>query len=312
MSVNPLSDVPAEVIGGVANLPDLMIAFARSEGIQRSDADHIVNLVPAGLRSAPCFLDRLTAIWCYIYGRPFTGLADNQITWGTHMYQEVERLFEIISCPQQRLTPAILSRYLNALSDPSRHEDTLVEFAPILRLDANGKYAIQYEVPGAGESTIDWLIRGPDGIDLLMEVKNRVGDLVEGLSQLHLHSTAGGGGSPEPTHDSDLLFKSVANKFPSRTPRDAVQAVWIKTYVKQEEAELRSAFEKLDATRVHVAILGDWEDDVYILANDDRVKQSVIRIFRLVESRRFVFKRGVPVNQPNAAPNPEPPAHDQP
>jgi hypothetical protein len=141
--------------------------------------------------------------------------------------------------------------------EPLKHEDALVEFAPILRLDASSRYAVEYEVPGAEESTIDWLIRIPNGIDLLVEVKNRVGDLVEGLSRLQLCSTAEVGGPPEPAHNTGLLFKSVENKFPSRTPSDAVQAVWIKTYVKQEEAEWHSVFEKLDASRVHVAILLD-------------------------------------------------------
>jgi hypothetical protein len=290
-----ISDIPPELVGGIASLPDLMVALARLRGLDRSDADRVVDLVPTSLKSAPCFLDRLTAIWRYVYGLPFNGLPDNRTVLGTHMYHEVDRLFEIISCAQRRLTSKNLSAYLNAITNPVKHEDTLVEFAPILRLDPDSLYVIEYEVPGAGESTIDWLIRIPERIDLLLEVKNRAGDLVEGLSRSELSLKEGGDGSPEPLHDHSLLFKSVENKFPNRKASEAVQAVWIKTSLRQEEAELHSAFEKLDASRVHIAILGDWGDDVYILSNDDGAKDSVIRTLRLSESRRFVFNRGVPV-----------------
>lgn len=176
-----ISQIPAELVGGVANLPDLMVAFARLKGIQRPDADRIVSLVPTELNSALCFLDRLTAIWRYIYGRPFTGLPDGKIVLGTHMYHEVDRLFDIISCAQTLLTSQSLSAYLKAISDRAKHEDALVEFAPILRLDLDSCPVVEYETPGAGDNTIDWLIRIPERIDLLLEVKNRAGDLFEGL-----------------------------------------------------------------------------------------------------------------------------------
>jgi hypothetical protein len=290
-----ISQIPVELVGRVASLPDLMVALARLKGIQRPDADRIVSLLPTELKSAPCFLDRLTAIWRYVYGRPFTGLPDGKIVMGTHMYHEVDRLVDIIYCAQERLTSKSLSTYLRSISDRAKHEDALVEFAPVLRLDSDRYPAVEYEAPGADDCTIDWLIRIPQGIDLLLEVKNRVGDLVQGLCRSELSLQKGGDGSAEPVHDINLLFKSIEKKFPVRKASKAVQAVWIKTGLKQEEAVLNSAFRNLDQDRVHIVILGDWEDDVYILANDDGAKEVVMRALRLTESRRFVFRRGAPV-----------------
>jgi hypothetical protein len=290
-----ISEIPAELVGGVANLPDLLVTFARLKGIQRPDADRILSLVPAELKSAPCFLDRLTATWRYVYGHPFTGLPDGNIVLGTHMYHEVGRLLDIISCAERLLTSKSLSTYLTAMSDRAKHEDALVEFAPVLRLDPENHPIVEYEVPGAGNKTIDWLIQIPGLIGLLLEVKNRVGDLFKGLCRSQLSLQEGGDGSPEPVHDINLLFKSIEQKFPTRKASEAVQAAWIKTGLKQEESELNLAFEKLDPGRLHVAILGDWDDDVYMLANDDQAKQVVMRALRVTESRRFVFSRGASV-----------------
>jgi len=211
------------------------------------------------------------------------------------MYHEVDRLLDIIFCAQRRLTSKSLSAYLTAIGNRAQHEDALVESAPILRLDSGCDPVVEYEAPGSGDCTIDWLIRIPERIDLLLEVKNRVGDLIEGLSRSQLNLQEGGDGSPEPVHDINLLFKSIENKFPTRKPSEVVQAVWIKTGLKQEEAELNSAFRKLDPDRVHVVILCDWGDDAYVLANDEGAKQAVMRALRVTESRRFVFRRGEPV-----------------
>jgi hypothetical protein len=90
-----------------------------------------------------------------------------------------------------------------------------------------------------------------------------------------------------------LLFRSVESKFSSRSASEIIQAAWIVTYVKQEESELRAAFAALDASRVHLAIIGDWEDDVYVLANDRAAKERALEVLGLRESRRAVFQRGV-------------------
>jgi hypothetical protein len=51
------------------------------------------------------------------------------------------------------------------------------------------------------------------------------------------------------------------------------------------------AFGRLDTTRVHVALLGDWENDVYTLGQDASARQHVVGVLGVRESRRFVFRR---------------------
>ena len=88
-----------------------------------------------------------------------------------------------------------------------------------------------------------------------------------------------------------MLFRSVQHKFRSRRPEETIQGVWIKTGLMQEETEFRSAFGALELSRVHVAVLGDWGEDAYVVATDRATKRSVLKILRLKQSTRLVFNR---------------------
>ena len=88
MAMAESDQIPLIMVGGVANLPDLIVAISILQGASRSSADSVVDLLPEGVKEAPCFLDRLTARWCYVFGDPFVGLPDGQIVFGTHMYHE--------------------------------------------------------------------------------------------------------------------------------------------------------------------------------------------------------------------------------
>ncbi len=89
-----------------------------------------------------------------------------------------------------------------------------------------------------------------------------------------------------------LLFASGEPKFKSRPPGEVVQAVWIRTCPKQEESDLYAASRKLEPGRVHVPVLGDRAEDVYVLTNDAGAKADLTEVLRVHESRRFVFRRG--------------------
>jgi hypothetical protein len=208
------------------------------------------------------------------------------------MYQEVERLYAVLACARQRLSPDRLSGYLATLGNHEKHEDALVEFAPILRLGDDVE--TEYEVAGHGEGnrTVDWVVRAPGHPLLLLDVKNRTKDLLESLVRLQAGERSPDASAPAPIHDPFLLFASVEPKFKSRRPSEVVQAVWVHTCLKQEEVELNQAFRKLDSDRVHAAVLGDWADDVYILVNDAGAKRHLVEVLRVHESRRFVFRRG--------------------
>jgi len=139
-------------------------------------AERISRLIPATIQNLPCFLDRFTGIWRYEYGKPIT-LPTGGTMVGTPMFPEVERLFDVLGCGQWRLSAEKLRAYLARLADATRHEDVLVEFAPILRL--LDSVTVRHEVRGNENSaaTVDWSIEAPGHPVLLLEVKNRIWDL---------------------------------------------------------------------------------------------------------------------------------------
>jgi hypothetical protein len=279
------------MVGGVAELRSLFVSLARYRGISREEVEQIIAIVPDQIKASPCFLDRMTGLWRYDYGEPFVLLPAGGLVFGTNMYQSVDRLYDVLACARRRLTSEQLSNYLARLADSGKHEDLLVEFAPVLRLGRDVEALYEVTGYGQGNRTVDWLIRPADGPPLLIEVKNRTKDLIESLARLQAGERGPDGTAPPPTHTPGLLFTSIEQKFRARAADEIVQGAWISTDLMQEESELAEAFGSLDQTKVHVAILGDWHDDVYVLANTDSVREHALRVLRVRESRRFVFRR---------------------
>jgi hypothetical protein len=205
------------------------------------------------------------------------------------MFPEVERLFDVLGCAAWRLAPEKLDTYLARLTSRTKHEDTLIEFAPILRLPDD--VHVEYEVSGAGHgnTTVDWLIEAPGQPKLLLEVKNRIRDLIESFEAIKRQDPDQP--VPEPRHDHRLLFKSVTQKFKSRESHETIQGVWIKTGLKQEEEDLRTAFDALTPGHLHAAVLGTWDEKAYVLANDASTRRRVLSILRLRQNAGLIFKR---------------------
>ncbi len=287
-----LPKVPPVVIGGIAALPDMFVAIATARKLPRDQAEQATAVLPEQLAQAPCFLDRITGLWRYDFGNPYDRPPDGGTVFGTHMWQPIERLFDVILCAMQLLTPEQVESCAIRLADPNKHEDMLVEFAPVLRLSP--AVTANYEVEGYGEgsTTVDWLVQDGHDPSLCLDVKNRTRDLLESFIKMQRGERAPEGPAPAPTHDTGVLFRNLEEKFQPRDPKRSLQGAWITTELKQEESELRAAFAQLDRRRIHFAVLGDWDDDVYILCDDEAIRRRIAEFLRIRESRRFVFSRG--------------------
>jgi hypothetical protein len=121
---------------------------------------------------------------------------------------------------------------------------------------------------------------------VLLDVKRRLADFIAAVGELSADEAAA------PRHDVGLLFRSVENKYLQSDPDELLQGAWIVTDIKQSESELQAAFNALDARRVHFAILGDTEQDVWLLTRRPEDRPFLIQLFAVSESKRFVFDRG--------------------
>jgi hypothetical protein len=284
---------PPEFIGGFAEMFSLFRAICERQRLPSRYVERIFSLVPEPVRTLPCFLDRLTGLWRYDYGDPII-LPSGSTIIGTHMFHDVERLFEVVCCASWRLPAQKLNFYLARLADRNHHEDVLVEFAPILHLDPAVIVDHEHTGLGDGNRTIDWRIQVADQPALLLEVKNRMRDLIESFEAIKNQSSETL--VPEPHHDHAILFKSVASKFRAREATEVIQAAWIKTGLKQETKELQAAFDELDPARLHAVVLGSWGVDGYILGRDLDTGRRVQKILQIKRTAKLVFKRSARQN----------------
>jgi hypothetical protein len=282
-----IEEIFPEVIGAKASLRDrLLDEFARMQ-ISREEADQILSAIPPLLLETGCFLDRITGFWRYEFGIPFTVNDKQNLIWGTHMWVPVAHLCAALLAAQRRTNGKKRKEYLARLAEPAKHQDALCEMAPIVRVDPS--VPAEFEVSGlsSGNQTIDWVLGPVSGRNVIFDVKRRVADLLKQADQWA--GDAPGGASPPPDHDPTILFRSVENKLPSNDPVSNLQGVWVSTEIKQDAATLRAAFENLDKTKVHFAILADWKSDIHILVRRPEDRQFLLDLFRSTESTRFTF-----------------------
>jgi hypothetical protein len=164
-------------------------------------------MVPTPILELVCFLDRLSGEWRYDCGEPFVLPAGQGLLFGVNTYNEVDRLFDALNCARGRFDADRRNNYLLRLADPYNHQNLLVEFAPILRVEPSVK--VENEVAGfsEGNNTIDWLIRS-EPVPLLLEVKKRIKDVIEAFDRVQRGEKNPDGTAPAPLHDPYLPRQS--------------------------------------------------------------------------------------------------------
>jgi len=284
-----IDEVFPQVIGAKASLRDRLLQEFSLARISREEAERLLSAVPPLLLESGCFLDRMTGLWRYEFGIPYTVNSNQNLVWGTHMWVPVTHLLAAMVAAHQRLDSRKRQEYLGRLAEPSKHQDALCEMAPIIRIDP--AVPVEFEVSGLsdGNQTIDWVLGPVSGRKVVFDVKRRVADFIKQADQFA--DDASGEASPPPDHDPAVLFRSLEKKLPSNDPASSLQGVWIGTDIKQDAVKLLAAFEALDKAKVHFAIFGDWQRDIYVLVRRPEDRQFLLDLFRSTESTRFTFNK---------------------
>lgn len=275
-----------ELMGAKDTLRRRLEADAHAAGMSDGDIAALMAAVPSNLLRAQCFEDRLTGLRRYEFGEPYYLERRDQLLWGTHMWVPVAHLRPALDCLLARVSVGKQRAFLARLDDRQKHLDVLSEMIPLLNVGQG--VTVDFEVSGLGygNRTVDWLVAATDGREILMDVKRRSIDIIRQLDQL-----TGDRAAPEPGHDPAVLFRSVTSKLVDADPASRLQGVWVVTDIQQEGSELTDAFQNLDPAKVHFAILGDWERDVYILVRREEDRAFLLNVFGLQQSARFTFQR---------------------
>lgn len=86
-------------------------------------------------------------------------------------------------------------------------------------------------------------------------------------------------------------FKSVEHKFSPASPAQRLQGVWLVSNLKQERSEFEFAFNSLDTTKVHFAVLGDFEPEAHVLVRRTEDRRFILDTFQATEASNHTFER---------------------
>jgi hypothetical protein len=284
----PEPRVPQEFILERSQISGVFREIAAKLGHTDQRAERLTRILPESLRTTTVWRDRLTNLWRYDYGPPYDALPGDQLVLGTTQWPQVRSLYQSVHAAESRLGSEELVKWLARLSDPAKHVDALVEMRPVVGLAASAN--AQFEVTGRGEGnkTIDWLVEPKAGRPLLLDVKNRIADLLDHLRQMMPAMQAARHPATPNAPDPSVLFRNTVEKFRGESRSVQLQGVWIHSEIKQDKNRVTAYFRGLDPSRLHFAVLADWDDDATILVRDETDGPYLEQVFAVVASSRFL------------------------
>jgi hypothetical protein len=258
-------------------------------GDDPQEAMNTFSRLDGKIQRAEAFLD-LMSRWRYVFGDPLDLHGTSMVLAGTHQWPEVKHLYLALREMQQRTSSAAFEMYLRRLSIRSKHHDVLFESRPLLFL-AKGVSA-EFEVAGlgAGNHTIDWRFTPAlqDGVPILVEVKYRVGDVVQHVEPMVSHLDSGQPVVAAKPGTPAMLFPSTYAKYQATHPKIQLQGAWIHTTIKVPRVELVTYFQALPPDQLHFAVLSSWDKEGFLLCREGVEREDIVRAFGLVESDSFV------------------------
>lgn len=268
-----------QVVGTKSSLVEQLMndEFIKHE---MSVGNDILSFIPSPLIESEAFLDKMTNLWRYEFGVPYQ--LDGSLLWGTDMWVPIQNFIPALKAMNLRLNEEQRALYLERLNVPEKHLDVLVEMIPGYKINAGVSAKFEVVGYGNGNKTIDWLIEPLEGKSVLIDVKRRMADLIHNMDNPDV--------LPKEEHDHSLLFRSIEKKFNSTNSEEQLQGAWIVTNIKQNYDKLVSAFDDLDPTKVHFAVLGDWRDDVLVLSRSESDKGYISNIFGVSSSTRYIMR----------------------
>ncbi len=153
-----------------------------------------------------CFLDRLTGLWCYEFGKLIICKNTRKELRDPFTWPPVEVLLKSLFTAFRLMDEKKFESYIKKLVDPNNHRETLAEMWPLLRIDSQTihvEFDIErYSPPKENRrhSNIDLFIEHPKRT-ILVEVKTRTYDLHKLIDRDNSEAT--------PKHKPKQLFASL-------------------------------------------------------------------------------------------------------
>jgi hypothetical protein len=270
------------LLGAHSTLLERFLAVATQLQDRSEEAERLFNLLPKEIQGVPTFFERLTSRWRYDFGTPIE-LSSNQVLVGTNTWPEVEHLYRCLTEVGSRVSPDKLSQYITRLSSRSKHQDVLFEARPLFSLARS--VAVEFEVVGHGRGnrTIDWRLLAHDEVEMLLEVKFRLGDVARHINTVAPSLNAGLPEVPWGPGDPDPLFRDTYEKFLPADPHKRLQGTWIHHSIKVRRSALESYFQSIPDDLLHFAVLSGWDSGAYLLTRPAVDRGRLTAFFGITE-----------------------------
>ncbi len=251
--------LPNEFIRSRRPLHDAFVDACLRHGKAREEAETLWSEFPATLQAASAVVTVLESAERYEFGLPFDRLPEDTRVVGTDQAPRVDWLLLSVGASRRFLTAGQQETWLTRLGDRAKHRDALDEMLPVAWASASVSARFEVVGLGPGNTSVDWLISVPGAQDVLLDAKYRLTDLLWHLEEIVPGLNAGAREIPASTPSAEGLFRSLEKKFVSAAPQARLQGGWITAGLRHEVASLEEIFRRLDQTKVHFVLIGDWD-----------------------------------------------------
>ncbi len=262
---------------------------AKKSEISEAKIKNILNLLQSpknNFLQSRCFLDRLTGLWRYEFGKLIICKNTGKELRGDFTWPPVEILLKSLFTAFRLMDEKKFVSYIKKLVHPSNHREALAEMWPLLRIDHQTIH-VEFDVERYSPPKENGK---PKNIDLLVKYQQRT-VLVEVKARTFylLKLTDRDDSEATPGHKTSQLFKGVEDKFCEAKSDERLQGVWINIYVQQSYNKLIKEFNELNKNKIHFVILGGETENAFILTRKEEDRKLLLNLFKLNESNRFIF-----------------------
>lgn len=255
---------PPSFVVAESSLVDAFFDEAANLGINRVEAERLLNIIPASVRSAKAVKFVFGQDWRYLYGKPFH-FDGNASGFGVP-YQAplLVNLIRSVKLADRVLTDTQRRRWWQQLDMPAKHFDAILETLSVFNIALDSHLVYEKSGLGVGSQKIDWLLRSKDDSEFLLEVKNRPGQMAQEMTRMKAKSPS----LPnDPVPDFSALFKSTKSKFFPIKDSQYTQGVILFLGIKVPTTALEVFYRNHLQSHFHFVALGKEDKEFGISVN---------------------------------------------
>ena len=281
---------PPSFVTAESHFIDVFFDETVSLGISHLDAERLLKIIPASVRSAKAIKFVLGQDWRYIYGKQFH-LNGNSRGFGVPFQAPlIVNLIRATALAERVLTSSQFRRWWQQLDMPAKHLDAIVEMLAVSSVSPDHHLIYEQAGLGIGSQKIDWLLKTKEEGEFLLEVKNRPGQMAQEMTRSKASSTQF---PSEPIADFSALFKSTTSKFLPLQDSTFIQGAIVFLGIKVPATALDNFFRNQLQSRFHFIALGKEDKQTGICVNlftiSPEISNRVRSVFRWREGADLTY-----------------------